>query len=162
MAKATLTDGQTLHVVNDLFVGARSHVSAVYEIGFHGKTETQSSRGLIVATGLGSTAWIKSIVVGSLAIAGAFGGHTEAAAYAPEAWDAPTLRFAVREPFPSKTSQTNLVTGEIGAGEQLSLRSLMPQNGVIFSDGIEADRLDFNAGTEARIALAERQGRLVE
>ncbi|MEN3287397.1 MAG: hypothetical protein V7634_1697, partial [Bradyrhizobium sp.] len=34
-------------------------------------------------------------------------------------------------------------------------------NGVIFSDGIEADRLDFNAGTAAAIGIAERQGRLI-
>src|SRR5262249_39246739 len=32
MAKAALADGQVLHAVNDLFVGARSHVSALYEI----------------------------------------------------------------------------------------------------------------------------------
>ncbi len=74
MAKAALTDGQTLHAVNDLFIGARSHTSAFYQIGFDGRTETQSSSGLIVSTGLGSTAWFKSIVIGSLAIAGAFGG----------------------------------------------------------------------------------------
>jgi NAD kinase len=161
MAKAALTDGQTLYAVNDLFIGARTHTSATYQIGFNGRTEAQSSSGLIVSTGLGSTAWFKSIVVGSLAIAGAFGGQKRAVAYSPQAWDAPTLRFAVREPFPSKTSQTSLVTGQIWRGQELSLRSLMPENGVIFSDGIEADRLDFNSGTEARISLAERQGRLV-
>jgi NAD kinase len=165
MAKAALTDGQTLHAVNDLFIGARTHTSATYQIGFNGRTEAQSSSGLVVATGLGSTAWFKSIVVGSLAIAGAFGGgrarQEQAVAYAPQAWDAPALRFAVREPFPSKTSQTRLVTGQILRGQELSLRSLMPENGVIFSDGIEADRLDFNSGTEVRISLAERQGRLI-
>ncbi len=37
----------------------------------------------------------------------------------------------------------------------------MPQNGVIFSDGIEDDRLDFNSGAVARIGLAERTLRLV-
>jgi hypothetical protein len=160
MAKAVLTDGQTLHAVNDPFIGARSHTSALCQIGFSGRSETQSSSGLIVSTGLGSTAWFKSVVTGSLAIAGAF-SHVEAAGYAPQAWDAPRLQFAVREPFPSKTSQASLVTGQIPQGEALSLRSLMPETGVIFSDGIEADRLDFNAGTEARITVAERQGRLV-
>jgi hypothetical protein len=37
----------------------------------------------------------------------------------------------------------------------------MPDNGVIFSDGIEADRVEFNSGTEAQITVAERQGRLI-
>ena len=37
----------------------------------------------------------------------------------------------------------------------------MPQNGVIFSDGVEDDRLDFNSGAIARIGLAERTLSLV-
>ena len=55
----------------------------------------------------------------------------------------------------------NLVYGRLTRSERLSVRSLMPENGVIFSDGIEADRLDFNSGTEVQIAVAEREGRLV-
>jgi len=161
MARATLTDGQVLHAVNDLFIGARTHTSAIYQIAAGDRTETQSSSGLIVATGLGSTAWFKSIVTGSLAIAGAFGGESPPAPYAPSPWDSTELRFAVREPFPSRTSQASLVYGRLTTSERLSIRSLMPENGVIFSDGIEADRLDFNSGTEAQITVAQRQGRLV-
>src|SRR5262249_61411887 len=37
MAKAALTDGQVLHAVNDLFIGARTHISARYQIGFDGR-----------------------------------------------------------------------------------------------------------------------------
>ena len=135
-------------------------MSAIYEIAAGDRKETQSSSGLIVATGLGSTAWFKSIVTGSLAIAGTFGNQAGIALCAA-ALGHDELRFAVREPFPSRTSQTSLVYGRLAKGELLRLRSLMPENGVIFSDGIEADRLDFNSGTEAEIALAERQGRLV-
>jgi NAD kinase len=161
MAKASLANGQTLHAVNDLFIGARTHTSAIYEISAGEHKETQSSSGLIVSTGLGSTAWFKSIVTGSLAIAGAFGGHSESGVYAPQAWDSCELRFAVREPFPSRTSQVSLVYGRLAKSEALRLRSLMPENGVIFSDGIEADRLDFNSGTEALITVADRTGRLI-
>lgn len=161
MAKAALTDGQALYAVNDLFIGARSHTSALYEIETGTHHETQSSSGLIVATGLGSTAWFKSIVTGSLAIAKAFGEQPATAGYSPWAWDAGELQFAVREPFPSKTSQTKLVCGRLTRNAALRLRSLMPENGVIFSDGIEADRLEFNSGTEARITVAERRGKLV-
>lgn len=32
MAKATLSDGQVLHAVNDLFIGPRTHTSARYEV----------------------------------------------------------------------------------------------------------------------------------
>ena len=165
MAKATLANGQVLYAVNDLFIGARTHTSAIYEIAAGEHKEKQSSSGLIVSTGLGSTAWFKSIVTGSLAIAGAFGGGTatpySSLPYSALPWDASELRFAVREPFPSRSSQVNLVYGRLTGTERLSVRSLMPENGVIFSDGIEADRLEFNSGTEAQIAVAEREGRLV-
>jgi hypothetical protein len=161
MAKAVLTDGQVLHAVNDLFVGARSHISARYEILAGEQREIQSSSGVIVSTGLGSTAWFRSIVTGALAIAGALGRPTATEFYSPRPWDANELQFAVREPFPSKVSQTSLIVGRLVKAERLSVRSLMPEDGVIFSDGIEADRLDFNSGTEAQIMIAERQGRLV-
>jgi NAD kinase len=161
MAKASLANGEVLYAVNDLFIGARTHTSAVYEIATETQAERQSSSGLIVATGLGSTAWFRSIVTGSLAIANAFGSGGASASYAPQAWDSAELRFAVREPFPSRSSQASLVCGSLTKSETLKLRSLMPENGVIFSDGIEADRLEFNSGTEARITVAERQGRLI-
>jgi len=161
MAQARLTDGQMLHAVNDLFIGARTHTSAIYEIAAGEATEKQSSSGLIVSTGLGSTAWFKSIVTGSVAIAGAFSHASRPADYAPLSWDARELRFAVREPFPSRTSKTNLVCGTLDASDELRVRSLMPENGTIFSDGIEADRLDFNSGTEVAIKIADRQGRLI-
>jgi NAD kinase len=155
MAKATLNDGQVLYAVNDLFIGPRSHTSARYEIRHGRRAEVQSSSGIIVSTGLGSTAWLKSIVAGARAIAGS------AVEYQPFAWNEKRLQFAVREPFPSRTTQANLAYGPIAAGEALTMRSFMPENGVIFSDGIEADYLAFNSGTEARIAVAERTGRLV-
>lgn len=161
MAKATLTDRQVLYAVNDLFIGPKSHTSARYEIRHGKRAETQSSSGVIVSTGLGSTAWMRSIVTGSTAIAGALLHRKSDFDYRPLPWDADHLQFAVREPFPSKTSQVKLAFGEIKAREALTLRSLMPENGVIFSDGIEADYLEFNSGTEAKITVAERRGKLV-
>lgn len=161
MAEARLGDGQVLYAVNDLFIGARTHVSAIYELAAGGAMERQSSSGLIVSTGLGSTAWFKSIVTGSLAIAGSYGQPPLLTGYEALPWDAAELRFAVREPFPSRHSQTNLVCGRLAPADQLRIRSLMPENGVIFSDGIEADRLDFNAGAEVAIGIAARRGRLI-
>ena len=37
----------------------------------------------------------------------------------------------------------------------------MPENGVIFSDGIEKDYLDFISGTIAEITVAEKKVNLV-
>ena len=161
MAEARLSDGQTLRAVNDLFIGPRSHTSALYEIELGERRESQSSSGIIVSTGLGSTAWLKSIVTGSWGIAGALDAAGSKHEYRPLAWDANHLTFAVREPFPSRTSTTDLVYGSVSAKQPLKLRSRMPDNGVIFSDGMESDYLRFTAGMEATITIAERTGRLV-
>lgn len=161
MAEATLSDGQVLRGVNDLFIGPKSHTSALYEIEFGGVKEAQSSSGLIVSTGLGSTAWLKSIVTGSMGIANAV-GHGQSSGYESMPWDTDHLIFAVREPFGSRSSQTTLLYGEIEDGQLLTLRSRMPDNGVIFSDGMETDFLRFTAGMEARIGICATKGILVE
>jgi NAD kinase len=162
MAKATLTDGQALYAVNDLFIGPRSHTSARYELTLGRQHEMQSSSGIIVSTGLGSTAWLKSIVTGSAIIAASFGASTQHMQYKSQSWDAPFLQFAVREPFPSVATQATLVCGRADRDAPLVVRSLMPENGVIFSDGIESDYLEFNSGVTATIGLAERVGLLIQ
>lgn len=161
MAEARLSDGQTLRAVNDLFIGPRSHISALYEIELGAIRESQSSSGIIVSTGLGSTAWMRSVVTGSLGIARAMQVAGQGGGYEPLAWDAEQLMFAVREPFPSKSSTTKLIYGSVSARQPLKLRSRMPDNGVIFSDGMEADFLRFTAGVEATITLAASRGCLV-
>jgi NAD kinase len=160
MAEAQLSDGQRLRAVNDLFIGPRTHSSALYEIELGERSEFQSSSGVIVATGLGSTAWLKSVVTGSLGIAQAMKA-SRSIDYRPQPWDADHLTFVVREPFPSKTSRTDLVYGSVTAQQPLLLRSRMPDNGVIFSDGMEADYLRFTAGMEAKITLSPTRGQLV-
>ena len=49
--------------------------------------------------------------------------------------------------------RAEIVHGEIAEDKLLEITSHMPQNGVIFSDGVEEDRLDFNSG-----AIAHRPG----
>jgi hypothetical protein len=67
----------------------------------------------------------------------------------------------VREPFPSRTSSTELVYGRVARDTRLIVRSLMPEGGVIFSDGIEADYLTFSSGTVAEIGVASAKGTLI-
>ena len=38
----------------------------------------------------------------------------------------------------------------------------MPDYGVIFSDGIEKDFLEFNSGMEAIVGVSDKRGRLVQ
>lgn len=164
MAQADLNTGLTLFAVNDLFIGARSHVSARYRLRRGGKVETQSSSGIIVSTGAGCTGWLQSVVTGAARVSRVL-GLTEAEPPPPEAyrldWASDELYFSVREPFTSKTSQASLVFGRLPRGETLVIESLMPEAGVIFSDGIEADFLEFNSGSIATIRLSERKARLV-
>ncbi len=164
MAQAALNDGQVLYAFNDLFVGPRSHVSARYRIEYAGRAEDQSSSGLIVSTGAGSTGWLQSVVTGAARVTAGITG-ADITPPAPESyrlpWEADELYFAVREPFTSRTSQASLVFGKLSARQTLVLRSYMPENGVIFSDGIEKDYVSFNAGAVATIGLAERKARLV-
>lgn len=161
MAEATLPDGQQMLAVNDLFVGPKSHTSARYTLTWHGQRESQSSSGLIVSTGLGSTGWMSSVVIGSEGIHAAWSRQKVTRDYTPLPWDAQTLRFAVREPFRSHTTGVTLVYGEIGTEAPLKVTSHMPEGGVIFSDGIEADCLSFGAGLTVTIKPAERHGLLI-
>jgi NAD kinase len=170
MARVDLPDGQSLHALNDLFIGASTHVSARYKIEFDGRQENQSSSGIIVSTGAGSTGWYRSIVTGAAAILRAIGSYDadeRAGMHAPEppyAFDATAehLVFSVREPFVSKTSQAGLSHGKVTRENPLRLVSAMPQNGVIFSDGVEEDFLQWNSGAQAVITPAERKLRLVQ
>ena len=161
MAKATLNTRQTLYAVNDLFIGQRSHVSARYKIAIGDRAEQQSSSGIIVSTGLGSTGWLKSVYAGwTAATRSLLKRQVETVNDGAFPWDADYLHYFVREPYPSRVTGATIVIGRIAHAETMSVVSQMPENGVIFSDGIESDYLEFNSGTQAAIAVAEKQGLL--
>src|SRR5215212_3311670 len=163
MAKATLNDGQTLYGVNDLFIGLHSHGSARYQLEFADRQEQQSSSGIIISTGAGCTGWMRSITTGAWQVAQYFGAVGEPPG--PEqlalGWESDRLWFSVREPFVSRVSAAEIVFGQLMLGQELVITSHMPDNGVIFSDGIESDYLAFNSGLVARVGLAERKAHLI-
>ena len=162
MAKAELNNGQTLYGVNDLFIGPKSHTSARYELQIDDHLETHSSSGIIVSTGLGSTGWFRSILAGATGITSCLSGKKlQAKPQDNFEWDANFLYFSVREPWPSKTSSAETIFGKITQKKPLKIISQMPENGVIFSDGIENDFLEFNSGTLALISVAEKKGHLI-
>ena len=162
MAQAKLNTGEMLYGVNDLFIGPRSHTSARYTLRIGDRTENHSSSGIIVSTGLGSTGWLRSVLAGATGIASELSGRAlKMKEKRSIGWDSDYLYFSVREPWPSKTSAAEITFGKVTAHSPLILVSHMPENGVIFSDGIESDFLQFNAGTEATIRVADKQGHLV-
>ena len=161
LAQATLNDGQTLYAVNDLFIGRQTHASARYEIRQGAEQERQSSSGIIVSTGLGATGWLKSILAGAAGIARSCGVAAPAAFQHTFDRTAPELYYTVREPYPSASTDANMVFGRVTNQTPLRIVSSMPENGVIFSDGMEQDYLPFNSGTTVTVRIADRQGCLV-
>lgn len=162
MAEALLDDGQRLLAFNDLFIGAASHVSSRYTIQFKGKEEQQSSSGIIVSTGAGSTGWLSSVFnmannVGQYLHQGQKKGPQGITFQ----WDEDKLIFVVREPFLSQVTQADIGFGVISKNQKLTITSKMPNNGVIFSDGVEADFLKFNTGSTVTIGVAKEKARLV-
>jgi len=157
-AEAKLNDGQRLLAFNDLFIGISSHISARYKISYNNQLEEQSSSGLIVSTQAGSTGWLSSVFNMAYGITNLFEKNLKLKR--PKLKD-DELLFAVREPFQSVRTQIGITAGVIKNQQSLSIESLMPANGVIFSDGIETDFLKFNSGAIATIGIAKETATLV-
>ncbi|MFI2743638.1 sugar kinase [Zhouia sp. PK063] len=159
MAKATLNNGQVLLAFNDFYIGADSHVSSRYTISYNGQKEAQSSSGIIVSTGAGSTGWLSSVFNMANNISTYY--HHQQNDKTILDWTDDQLIFVVREPFMSKVSQTGIGVGTITGKQKLKIESSMPAHGIIFSDGIEADFLNFNSGSTVEITIAEEKANLV-
>jgi hypothetical protein len=171
LAEVRTNNGQSLLAVNDILIGRRDPISARYTIAYGGRRERQSSSGVLVCTGVGSTGWMRSVVTGAMGIAARAHGDFGAAAgdedtEIPFEWYARYLLFAVREPFPSRYTGTELIFGPINEGDspvdELVLESEMPEDGVIFSDGVVEDAIAFTSGTTATIRVADVSARLVK
>lgn len=159
LAEIHLADGQRLLAFNDLFIGTRSHSSARYRITANGRNEAQSSSGVLVSTGAGSTGWMSSVFNMATGVTAFAGGQGATSIQFP--WEDPRLLFAVREPFVSRHSAASIVAGWIDEGNEIRVESLMAAGGVIFSDGVEQDYLEFNAGAIGRVRRASQHAYLV-
>jgi NAD kinase len=162
MAEVRLNDGQQLLAFNDFYLGQRTHISSRYSITWKKRTEEQSSSGVLVSTGAGSTGWFSSTQHMAAALTRLL--LRDQAPDLPRLrlqWEDRRLVFVVREPFLSRSSKVSLAAGLVDPGEELRFESHMPDGGVIFSDGVEADALAFNSGAVAAVRAADRQARLV-
>jgi len=159
LAEASMSDGQRLLAFNDLFLGAQTHVSARYRIRWAKNEEPQSSSGVLVSTGAGSTGWVSSVFNMASGVAALAGGHAVKPVRLD--WEDRRLLFVVREPFVSRHSKASIVAGIFEQQQALQLESLMPSGGVIFSDGIEADFLQFNSGSTVIVKAAAETAQLV-
>jgi hypothetical protein len=159
LAEVNLNDGQRMLAFNDFFIGCSTHVSARYTLEVDARIESQSSSGVLISTGAGSTGWLSSLfnmMNGFCRFCG-----VPMAQPVTMNWDERRLMWAVREPFRSKHSSAELVAGFLDEGNELVIGSQMPTAGVIFSDGVESDYLEFNSGKIARFTVAKQRVRLV-
>lgn len=162
LAEARTNDGQALLAFNDFFIGPSSHTSARYKLTHAEKSEDQSSSGIIVSTGAGSTGWLSSVLNMTNGVTLAFGNAADGSGISFSLpWDTSRLAFVVREPFRSKHSGVELSAGLISRSEKLVVESYMPSGGVVFSDGIEADFIQFNSGVKVEIGVAPERARIV-
>ena len=148
MVRATLDDGQSLLALNEIFVGHCTHQSARYRVRFGDREERQSSSGVIVATGTGSTGWARSVH-----------GMRRSKLELPAPADR-QLVFFVREAFPSRATGTSIQEGIVASDATMTLSSEMDDGGVLFGDGIELDRLEFPWGARLSVQCAEHPLRL--
>lgn len=162
MAEAKLNDGQRLLAFNDFFVGPATHSSARYQLTHNRRTEKQSSSGIIVSTGAGSTGWLSSLLNMANGICEAFSEDiNQNQVNMTLSWDAKQLVFVVREPFKCSYSGIELTAGTIHQSAPLQVESFMPVNGKIFSDGLEDDFLLFNSGAIVEIGVAPEKANIV-
>lgn len=162
MAEARFNDGQQLLAVNDFFIGPKRHTTAVYTLTHGNRKEFQMSSGIIVSTGLGSTGWMRSIIIGAARLADAAGGMLAQDKLLDNiSWDSRHLLYAVREPYPGAASTTDLIYGRVDQKNPLSLESSMAEEGILFSDGMLDDAIPFNAGSAVKIQVAPKWGCLV-
>lgn len=168
LAEAVLNDRQRLLAFNDLFIGARTHVSARYSIEYKKKVELQSSSGILVSTGAGSTGWLSSVFNMVAGVNEMFLNGSAQSSFPNKSndrlewdWDENKIAFVVREPFVSRHSSAATVFGLIEGGEEIVIESRMPAGGVIFSDGVESDFLAFNSGAIAHIRASKQKSHIV-
>ena len=148
MVVAGTDDGQRLLALNEVYVGHRTHQSARYRLASpEGLEERQSSSGLLVGTGTGSTGWCRSAWQerrSRLALPGPLD---------------PALCWFVREAWPSPATGTSCTEGVLTAQDHLTVTA--EADLVVFGDGIEADALTITWGQRLDITVADTRLRLV-
>ncbi len=149
MVQATLDDGQTLLALNDLYLGDPGHQSSRYTLAVPQQDpERQSSSGIIVGTGTGSSGWSSSIA-----------NDRGLVDLLPPA-ESTQLAWFVREAWPSPATGRRLGFGLLDAGQTLELTA-ESELLVAFGDGIERDRLSIAWGQRLTVARSDHRLTLV-
>jgi NAD kinase len=136
--------GLGLTALNEIYLGSPTHQSARYELTLpDGRTESQSSSGLLAGTGTGATGWLLSAA---------------RERHSPMSLPAPTdrsLGWFVREAWPSPSTGADLTEGLLDERQSLTIL-VRSETLVLFGDGMEADRVSLTWGQTVTITPAAR------
>jgi hypothetical protein len=142
MVAASTDDGQKLLALNEIYVGNRTHQSARYRLASpEGLEERQSSSGLLIGTGTGSTGWCRSV------------WQERGSLLRLPAPSEPALCWFVREAWPSPATGTSCTEGLLTAADHLTITA--EADLVVFGDGIESDSLTITWGQRLEVRVAD-------
>lgn len=141
--------GLSLTALNEIYLGSPTHQSARYELTLpDGRSEAQSSSGLLAGTGTGATGWLLSAA-----------RERQSALRLPEPTDR-GLGWFVREAWPSPTTGADLTEGVIDGEDALTV--LVRSDAlVVFGDGMESDRIPLTWGQTVTITPSRHTLRLI-
>ncbi|MEV0284252.1 hypothetical protein AB0H36_09055 [Kribbella sp. NPDC050820] len=141
MVAARTDDGQQLIALNEVYIGHRTHQSARYRLSSPDSLpERQSSSGILVGTGTGSTGWCRSA------------WQERRSPLALPAPTDPTLCWFVREAWPSPATGTDNTEGLVKAPDVLTITA--ESDLVVFGDGMESDTLAIGWGQRVEVGVA--------
>nr|WTB35576.1 hypothetical protein OG781_44575 [Streptomyces sp. NBC_00830] len=150
MVEAAADDTQHLLALNEIYLGPPGHQTARYRLGPDADgspDEPQASSGVLVGTGTGSTGWLRSL------------WQERGSALALPGPSDPRLVWFVREAWPSPTTGTSLVAGELRRDQRLRL-TVESDRVVVFGDGMEGDALELTWGQTVRLGISTTSLRL--
>lgn len=141
--------GLGLTALNEIYLGSASHQSARYVLTLpDGRTETQSSSGLLAGTGTGATGWLLSAA-----------RERHSTLILPGPTDR-ALGWFVREAWPSPSTGADLTEGLVQERQALTVL-VRSETLVLFGDGMEADRVQVTWGQSVEITPSARTLTLV-
>ncbi len=140
--KSKINKKELCLALNEVFIGNKiPYKTSHYKIFLNNKIEEQKSSGVLIGTGSGSNAWLKSVGV------------------KPFSSCSKKSYFIVREPYKGKLTRPLLTKGFISHNQILKIKSEM-NNGIVALDSNKEYR--FNKGSVIEITLSKNPLRLVK
>ncbi len=139
--KSRINKKEICPALNEVFIGNKiPYKTSHYKVFLDHKNEEQKSSGIIVSTGAGSNAWLKS------------------AGVKPFSSCSKKFYFIVREPYTGKLTKPLLTKGFIGHNQILKIKSGM-DNGIVAVDSNKEYK--FNKGSVIEITISKNPIKLV-